>query len=798
MTIRILWYMRKDKDVFAYTDDKITVHYDDRSRVRQSPEVYLPSTDLEGAIHLFEEILANAFDELMAPDSGGYEIIITFDEKTRTITIQDDGRGIPLGKLFDLCEVISSSGKMGTKNRAYNHSTGAFGMGMKLVNFLSEYMTVKVERDGVFKEVHYVDGFRKEVIEGKSKSTGTYVEWKVDKRFFSDIGIKMEHLLDKIKKKSYVGGKTNMIFTAKNKKGEEITKTFKNGKLKDYVTQFNISSPIAEYKRQEGNSKVEFVFGYDMETLEETEVIGFTNYSYNKIGGSHVNGLIEGISSFMRKYMLESYLTEKEKKDLTETDKKEVRILNDDIKDGLIGIVAVYALNPKYKGQYKEGLDDNNLKNFVYNSVRKYLRELDKATLNKFAQVIKGNIRTRIASEKEKKRTKRDITNAFSADKIPEYLPISKFSMSKFKEMFIVEGLSARGGFKAVRDKDSMAVLAIRGKVENVFDLTPSEAVKSSKFLQNLMQIYEVENENIKNFDIKKFPFDRVNIVTDADSDGGEIACQLAMTYGRFLPAIVTAGRLYKIVPPLYEVKIKDAKFFIPTVRDYAKYTQDSFIKAHKLYIKDKEIKGEDLLDFLIEFHEYKNNLEYLANQYILSPELTEFFVNNLDIGYENDKIDIWNNKILPAKYRFLKAKTTVTGYLRIVGTIPNDGFSLFDFTEEFIEDAVDKYKINTKAYFYGYKVDDVDMSLYQVMKEVGKYAPKIITRFKGLGEMPSADLERTIVNRKIRHSIRLTMKDIEDAYERMAVMHSKKKDYPTKRKIFMRNFEFGIMDIDT
>jgi len=781
--------MRKDKDVFKYTEDKITVNYDDRSRVRQSPEVYLPSTDLEGAIHLFEEIFANSADEVTAPESCGSEIIVTIDETTGVITVQDDGRGIPFGKIFDLCEVLSSSGKMGTKNRAYNHSTGAFGMGMKLVNFLSEYMKIRTERDGKFMEIIYEDGIRKNVTEGKSKHSGTYIEWKVDKRFFSDTNIKCEHLLDKIRKKSYVLGKTTIIFNGKKKNGEEITKQFKNGKIRDYVTQFKISSPIAEYKNQVGNNKVEFVFGYDLETEDGPNVIGFTNGSYNKSGGSHVNGLIEGLSSFMRAYMMDSYLSEKEKKDL--------RILTEDVKQGLVGIVSVYALNPNYKGQYKEGLEDSSLKNFVFNSVRKYLKDCDKSVLNKFAQIIKANAKARTAAENTKKKVKKDIVNAFSADRISEYLPISKFSKSKFRELCIVEGLSAKGGFKAVRNKDEMAILTIRGKVENIFDLPPAEAVKSSKFLSNLVQIFECENENIKNFDINKLQFTRINLITDADTDGDEISCQLAMIFARFFPSIVTSGRLYKVVPPLYEVKIKGETVFIPTIRDYMKYTQESFAKSHKLYLNGKEMKQEDLLDFLVEFHRYKDNLKYLADQYVLTPEFAEFLISNLHVGFENDKVDLWNKKILPSKFRFMRAYAGDNGFIQIEGMVGSE-YNFFEYTEEFIEDVTQRYQINPNAYFYGYTVDDKPMSLYGVMTEVSRYAPKIVTRFKGLGEMPSEDLERTVVDRRARHSIRLTMEDIERDYERMAVMHSKKPHYSERRKVFMRNFKFDIMDIDT
>jgi DNA gyrase subunit B len=796
---RITWAMRKDKDVYEYTEDKITVNYTDKERVRQSPAIYLPSTEKEGCIHLFEEAFANAIDEVCAPNSIGYEVIVTLDEADHIMTVQDNGRGIPFGKLFEVCEVLSSSGKMGTDSRAYNTSTGQFGHGLKLVNYYTAYMKVRVDRDGKFIEIMYIDGERVDVKEGKSTDHGTYIEWKNDKRFFKDININCDEILDKLKKKSYVVPGITMIFTGKPKNGSrmEITKEFKNTKFKDYLDQFEIDSPIVNGKASFGDASLEFLFGYESQSDENYNIIGYTNNTYNKIGGSHVEGMLDGISTAVRKYMMDTYLTDKDKKDLLEKDKKEVIIKPEDIRQGLIGIISLHALNPEWKGQYKEGLNDEKLKAFVFKSVRNVVRDFDVAKLNKICSIIKANMKARLSAENNKKRVYKDITNIFSEDKIAEYVPISKYSTSTEQELEICEGLSAKGNLKAGRDEDSQAILTLRGKVENIFDLEPREAVKKSKFLWHMVQILECENDDIMKFDIDKCPFTRINIMTDADVDGDEISCQISMILAKFFSKLVTTGRVYKVVPPLYEV-IQDGKsIFVPTIKDFMRLTQRNFAKKHTLYLNDKKVKEENLIEFLIRHERYVESINRLANQYATSPSLCEFILANKNIGFENDKMAEWN-KVLPSRFRFIKANEGLK-YLTFQGMIGNE-FNLFDYTEEFLTDVEEMYKISTDDNFYGYSIDKVilDLSLYSVMKEFAKYQPKIEARFKGLGEMTPEDLERTLLKKDMRHSIRLTMVNGKLTYEKMSVMHSKKKDYPARRKTFMSKYKFDLLDIDT
>lgn len=779
---------RIDKNAYAYTDDKVTVITEDRLRVRQNPTNYLPNIEKEGAIHLVDEVFANAIDEVTLPGTDGSEVIITYDESTKIVSVQDDGRGIPLSKLFDLCEVLNSSAKMGTTNKAYGTSGGIHGVGLKLVNFLSAWMSVRTERDGQYIDVKYIDGDKdsKIVKKGKSKDHGTIIEWQYDNRFFKDTRITCEDILELLKKKSYVIGRGTIIFNGKKKDGTPVVKVFKNTSLKDFMSTHKINGPTVSDVYETGGDRVEFMFGYD--TSASTvghQILAYTNNIFNKNGGSHTDGMLEAIASFFRPYLFESFLSEKEKNDL--------KVMKaEDCRDGLVGIISVSTEKPQFIGQHKEALDVNNIRKFVMAGVRRALRAMDSAKLNKLAAIIRDNMKARVASEAGRKRVKKDVTNMFSDNRITNYTPVSKQSKANYAELFIVEGKSAKGGMESERDDETQALLSIRGKNDNIFDLTPKEALQTD-LIQNLYNIFQCGIG--KDFDINQCPFDRINFATDADSDGDEIACQLGTALYLFFRPLVEAGRVYRVVPPLYEI-MKDGKSaFVSTTREFMTITQQNFVKKHTVYLNGEKIKKEELIDFLVTNERYVEMVHRVATQYAISDLLCEFLVANIDIGFTNDKVDKWK-KVLKKRFDYLNVEPgeqhiTITGMIGIE-------YNLFEFSPDFIEDAntlIGHHEV------YGYSIDDPatsHLSLYQVLEEFQKYQPKIIRRYKGLGEMKGPDLARSMLHRDARHSLRLVVRDNKVAFEKLATQHSKKLNYRERRKEHMANAKFDLMDIDT
>jgi len=261
----------------------------------------------------------------------------------------------------------------------------------------------------------------------------------------------------------------------------------------------------------------------------------------------------------------------------------------------------------------------------------------------------------------------------------------------------------------------------------------------------------------------------------------------------KFFPQIVQDGRLYKVVPPLYEVKNKGKTIFVPTIREFMNLTQKNFAKDHKIYINNKVVSEDDIIKFLIRNERYVENLERISNQYAISSTFCEFIIANRHIGFDNDKISEWN-RILPSLFRFIKAEKGHK-YLILSGMVKSE-YNLFEYTIEFNEDIKPAEVIDS---YYGYNLDNTaNMSLYEILRLFNNYKPKIITRFKGLGEMNSEDMERTMMKRDVRNSIRLTMDDIEESFYKISVMHSKKKEFSDKRKEFMKHFKFDLLEIDT
>lgn len=787
---QILGHMRRDRDFFAYTEDKIRVLVTDRDRVRDTPTVFLPSIEKEGALHQFEEIFSNAVDEVTVPNSVGDEVIVTYDEKTKVVSVTDNGRGMPFGKLFELAEVLNSSAKSDKDNRAYGTSTGLFGYGMKLVNFMSTYMQIKTEREGKFMHVFYDDGIRKKVEEGKSKHHGTYVEWQFDKRFFTDINITCEDLIEMIKTKAYVIPNVRIIFQGVRKNGEKVDKVFEKMKLKHFLAQYEIASPLVEGKQVSGYNSVELVFGYVEDVERPANILAYTNNMHNKEGGRHVTGMLEGIQAALKEYMDKDYLTK--------DDKKTLKFKSEDFRSGLVGVVSAHKIKPVFKGQFKSFLDDEDLKKLAFYTARNTIRSMDKTKLNKICSLIKTRAKYRQSLEMSAKRLKKDIKNVFSNDKIEQYIPISKHSTSKYRELIIVEGYSASGGMKSVRNAYQQAILALRGKVENMFDLAPVDAVKASKLLRHLVLIFDCENDDIRKFSLDRCEFNRICLATDADTDGDEIAAQLAMVIAVFFPDIVTAGRLYRMVPPLYEISIDGKKKFVSTMREFMTITQKNFAKKHKLFYKGVKMTNEKLLDFLVEHERYVSVLERLAKQYAISPELCELILSNHEVGFDNSTVKRWE-KIIKPHFKFVSVSEGDSGQIVLEGMIDTT-YNLFEGSAEFMDDAIDTYELSTDLNFYGYSIDNDrgGDSLYTVMTFFAKYNPKILTHFKGLGEMDSEDIERTMIDRTVRHSIRLTMKDIKETYEKLAIMHSKKKDYPEKRKAHMASAKFDLIELTT
>ena len=463
-----------------YDASDIDILETDRERVQKQAHIYIPDKRLSGALHIIREVTDNAQDEVM--NSSG-EVTVTFDEVSREITVKDSGRGIPLEKLQELCEVLNSSGKFSKgKDSAYMNAGGLHGIGLKLANFLSEYFVITSIRDGKSITRYYEDGiFIKEKKESDS-SHGTFVKLKLSDKYLKELDkMKCKHIQKLIEEKTDACPGLVTVFKGVTKDGKKIKEKYVGLSIKDLMKKYMKPTSKTwdfEYESKDGNTNVKLAFGYDSKATEGSNLMGWTNFIYNKEGGTHVDAISDTLFDVFRRYMLNNFLSDKEKKTL--------QIRREDIKLGLCGVCVLLTTTPEFMGQYKEKMISETIKEEISNFLYKKLNKLSDSDMKDISKIIRDNIKARISSQKARMQVKK-VGNGLSRDRIEEYIPPKMGCTTDYTEIYLTEGKSAGNQVEKARS-DFQAVYKLRGKVDNIYDLAISEMSKI-KIIEDLSRI---------------------------------------------------------------------------------------------------------------------------------------------------------------------------------------------------------------------------------------------------------------------------------------------------------------------
>ena len=328
-----------------YDASDIDVLESDRERVQKQAHIYIPDKRIAGAVHIIREIVDNATDEVL--NSSG-DVEVSFDEISQEVVVKDTGRGIPLEKLKELCEVLNSSGKFQKgKNAAYWTSGGLHGIGQKLANFLSDYFEVYVERDGKFVSRYYEDGIFIKEKTGKSDKHGTVVRFKLSDKYLKELNkLSCKKIQKMIEEKTDASPGLIVKFKGITKNGEKIKETYKGLTISELMKKY--STPTSKvwdftYESDDGNTRCSFAFGYNSKETEGSTLMGWTNYIYNKEGGYHVDAISDTLYDFFKRYLYNNFFTDKEKKNL--------QFRREDVKLGLCGVVVLLATQVEYLGR---------------------------------------------------------------------------------------------------------------------------------------------------------------------------------------------------------------------------------------------------------------------------------------------------------------------------------------------------------------------------------------------------------------------------------------------------------------
>ena len=521
--------------------------------VRKRPGMYIGTTDVKGLHHLVWEIVDNSIDEALAGYCQNIEIIIN---KDNSITVKDDGRGIPiethpktgLSTVETVYTVLHAGGKFG--GGGYKVSGGLHGVGASVVNALSSYVKVTVYKNGKIYEVIFENGGKTsqkltEVGSCEKNRTGTTVTFKPDQEIFDTIIYDYETLKVRTRELAFLN--KGLKLTLRDDRDNEDTtgdSFMYEGGIKEYVKFINkgksvIHDDIIHFEGEEDNVYFEVAMQYNSSYVEN--IYSFVNNINTHDGGTHEEGVRRALTRVINSYAKKCGIL-KEKDDA---------LTGDDVKEGLTMIISCKHPNPQFEGQTKGRLGNSEVRKLADNvfstGFERFLLENPEEARMIINKCIIAS-RARMAAKRAREITRKSdlqTTNFFGK------LSDCKSKDSSVSEIFIVEGDSAGGSAKKGRDSMTQAILPLRGKILNV------EKARLDRALGNeeIRTIITAFGTGIGNeFDLSKLRYDKIVIMTDADVDGSHIRVLLLTLFYRFFRPIVEAGHVYAAQPPLFRI----------------------------------------------------------------------------------------------------------------------------------------------------------------------------------------------------------------------------------------------------
>ena len=538
----------------VYDASSITV-LEGLEAVRRRPGMYIGSVSTKGLNHLIYEIVDNAVDEHLA----GYcdKIWVTL-EADGSATIEDNGRGIPVGmheKGISAERLVFTTLHAGGKfdDSAYKTSGGLHGVGSSVVNALSTYLTVKVKHGGNLYEDRYergipavelVDGLPPVV--GRAKGSGSIINFLPDDTIFDKTRFKEDEVKSRMHETAYLNPQLTIIFEDKRKAEPEHIEYHEPDGLVGFIKDMNKSTEavcdVIYFKGENEGISVEGAFQYINEFHEN--VLGFCNNIYNAEGGTHLTGFKSSFTNIINTYARELNILKE----------KDANFTGADVRNGMTAVISVKHPDPRFEGQTKTKLDNQDAAKVVSKVTSDELVRFFDRNLETLKNVIGcAEKAAKIRKTEEKARTNMLTKQKFSFDSNGKLANCESKDASKC-EIFIVEGDSAGGSARTARDRAYQAILPIRGKILNVEKASIDKVLANAEIKTMINAFGCGFSEGYGNdFDITRLRYDKIIIMADADVDGAHISNLLLTLFYRFMPELIYEGHVYIAMPPLYK-----------------------------------------------------------------------------------------------------------------------------------------------------------------------------------------------------------------------------------------------------